>query len=169
VLPAWATVAVVLGGSALGALAGVVGSYFGLRGARLNIKHEEQQAWKSRLIEAAEQFLAARDNATKKITEAWREIAQATDEGSSGIDLQMLRKPADDAVLALVPTVIRVRLLFGVDSDAARMADEIYTYMVSLTWFDSPDPDGVANMHRAVEVGHNFLRAVHAAVAPSNK
>ena len=56
-LPAWATVVIALGGAAIGAAAGVIGSYFTLRGARLQIEHEEREAWRSRLVAAAERFL----------------------------------------------------------------------------------------------------------------
>jgi hypothetical protein len=50
VLPAWATVVVALGASLIGALAGTVGAWFTLRGAQLNIAHEEREASRTRLI-----------------------------------------------------------------------------------------------------------------------
>jgi hypothetical protein len=42
-LPAWATVVIALGGSAIGALAGLIGSYFTFRGSRLNVEHAERE------------------------------------------------------------------------------------------------------------------------------
>jgi hypothetical protein len=51
-LPAWATVVIALGGAAMGALAGVIGSYFVLRSATLNLAQQEREAWRTRLIEA---------------------------------------------------------------------------------------------------------------------
>jgi hypothetical protein len=59
VLPAWATIAIALGGSLIGALAGVVGSYLHLRATHLDLAHQGQEAWRSRLIEAAQGFSEA--------------------------------------------------------------------------------------------------------------
>jgi hypothetical protein len=55
-LPAWATVAITLGGAALGALAGTVGAYLSFRGGQLNNQHAEREAWRTRLVEAADAF-----------------------------------------------------------------------------------------------------------------
>jgi hypothetical protein len=59
VLPAWATVLIAIGGSLIGAAAGVVGAYFTLRGASLTIRHQEREAWRTRLIDAAQEFAKA--------------------------------------------------------------------------------------------------------------
>src|SRR5437868_4181949 len=55
-LPAWAAVAIALGASAVGALAGIFGAYISLRIARLNLDHEATEAWRTRQLEAAEDF-----------------------------------------------------------------------------------------------------------------
>ena len=58
-LPAWATVAIAIGGAALGAVSGLIGSHLTLRVARLNSMHEDRVAWRNRMLEAAEEFSAA--------------------------------------------------------------------------------------------------------------
>lgn len=63
-LPAWATVALAIGGALIGAAAGVTASYFGYRGAKLNLAHEEREAWRRALIEA-----------TQAAADAWQDFA----------------------------------------------------------------------------------------------
>jgi hypothetical protein len=55
-LPAWAAVAIALGASAVGALAGIFGAYISLRITQLNLDHETAEAWRTRQLEAAEDF-----------------------------------------------------------------------------------------------------------------
>lgn len=85
-LPAWATVVVALGGAAIGAIAGVTGSYFTLRGARINIEHSEREACEPRLIQASEEFLfgndSPADSAARLTTFSYMRAYAALDEQS---------------------------------------------------------------------------------------
>ena len=58
-VPAWAAVVIALGASAIGALAGIFGAYISLRIARLSLDHQASEAWRTRRLEAAEDFSAS--------------------------------------------------------------------------------------------------------------
>ena len=67
------------------------GSYFTLRGARLQIEHEERDAWRSRLVAAAERFLESYERASHVYGGLSQEVVNAREEGRS---LGMRRHPS---------------------------------------------------------------------------
>lgn len=134
-LPAWATVVIAIVGSVIGAVAGTVGGWFALQGTRLTIAHEEGEAWRTRLITAAEDFALT----SIKVSE------------------QLIRDPPDvpyealgqDALFRLTSKRVRVALLYGMDSEvyaAAREVGVTAENLLRLRWhsieIDRPDSLG---------------------------
>jgi hypothetical protein len=117
VLPAWATIVIALGGSAIGATAGVVGAYFALRGAMLNIRYEEHEAWRNRLIEAAKTFSGT-----------WTEVGfllipVILQEAPQDLD-ELAQEKLEATSTRFFEAATVVALLFGDDSPAGRAAFE---------------------------------------------
>jgi hypothetical protein len=121
-LPAWATVAIALGGGAIGALAGVFGSYLALRVAKLNFKHQAREAWIVRMVEAAQEFVAA-------YTAAYWCVAKALDHERDGAGAESHVRDARDALERVSPHVVTIGLLYGIDSPATTAAGEVGRFM----------------------------------------
>lgn len=168
-LPAWATVAVALGGSALGAAAGVFGSYFTLRTTRLSIRHSEAEAWRTRLIEAAQGFSEAITATTSVFYLLLGDPTTISEERVEKVEHHLL-----DAALQ----AMRIGLLFGDDTAAAESAQETgnhladalgkFRYALKL----SPTVrvgalDAVRKTVDLADEAHDkFMRAAHAAIRP---
>lgn len=109
-LPAWATVLVALGASAIG------GVLAGLLTTRLQIQHDREEQLRGRMITAADDFVTGSLQAQVGLWEA----AAAPDRGSTVAENlpEMLRRLAEaHARLA------RVKLLFGPESGAGQAAE----------------------------------------------
>jgi hypothetical protein len=163
VLPAWATVVVALGGAAIGAIAGVTGSYFTLRGARINIEHSEREAWRTRLIQASEEFSQAAAEANTRLGHVLNHPGDPLDEAAQrGDEFQEDRQ-------ALVHTWIRVALLFGNDSpadSAARLTT--FSYMRAYAALDEQSMDLAGRQFsEAGTAAREFLSAANEAILPS--
>src|SRR5215218_2145251 len=120
-LPAWATVVLAIGGALIGAVAGLTGSYFGYRSAKLALAHQERESWRSTRIEAVQ------SNSDAWSTYGWFVFQVSI--GSRVFD-QAARLESEALVLALGKTVTRVKLLFGEDSPSGTAAadfDEKFT------------------------------------------
>jgi hypothetical protein len=116
-LPAWAAVAIALGASAIGALAGIFGAYISLRIVRLNLDHEATEAWRTRQLEAAEDFSVTWTAAVSSVG-----LVRAAVKGGNELSqpLDVLQQRHADAGSKLM----RVGLLFGADSAARKYARE---------------------------------------------
>ena len=57
ILADWATAVAAIGGALIGAAAGLVAGYLTFKGAKMGIRSQEREAWRSRQIEAAQTFL----------------------------------------------------------------------------------------------------------------
>lgn len=114
-VPAWAAVAIAIGASAIGALAGIFGAYISLRIARLNLDHQASEAWRTRQLEAAEQFS---ESWTGTVNHVGVLRAVVYDAGDPTAALEALRERHADCGAKLM----RVGLLFGADSAAREAA-----------------------------------------------
>lgn len=124
-LPAWATVLIALGGAAIGAAAGVIGSYFTLRGARLQIEHEEREAWRSRLVAAAERFLESYERASHVYGELSMEVVDAHEKGRSLGDEAASIAQTERLTRDLLSALTELTLVFGPDSDAYQAGSKL--------------------------------------------
>lgn len=124
--PLWVTLVVGLG-------AGVLGS---LLTTTLRIRHEREADLRSRMLEAADEFVAAATKANERIgTLALRRSLAEVRAGQGGnlaaptqADLDALGPLWDEASATLAETVRRlprIRLLFGVDATAAERAGDV--------------------------------------------
>jgi hypothetical protein len=112
VLPAWATVVIALGGTFVGAASGVLGSWMALRVARLNIGHEAQEAWKSRVVDAAQSFLTADTLLFQQLDLAIRALK------AEAPDVANWSKKAEQGFLECTPRALILGLLIPPDSSA---------------------------------------------------
>jgi hypothetical protein len=164
----WATLLAALAGSAIGATAAIIGGYFTLRGTTLNVRYQEREAWRTRLIAAATAF---HDDYTKTMTAGAFWVFQP--------DLRSdeRRRALEDAGMAAVKSGTLVELLFGSDSAAGRAADDLTNRLsqaAGLMPKESADvqtqqaaESAVAEKMEEVEKAHKaFLIAVHAEVHP---
>jgi hypothetical protein len=124
-LPAWGTVVIALGGAAIGAAAGVIGSYFTLRGARLQIEHEEREAWRSRLVAAAERFLESYERASRVYGDLSEEVVNAREEGRSLGDEEESIAQTERLTRGLLSALTELALVFGPDSDAFQAGSKL--------------------------------------------
>jgi len=141
--PLWVTLFVGLG-------AGVLGS---LLTTTLRIRHEREADLRSRMLEAADEFVAAATKANERIgTLALRRSLAEVRAGEGGnlaapaqADLDALNPLWDDASASLAETLRRlprIRLLFGVDAASAERAGDVCRKhseaMVELLEFAAP-------------------------------
>lgn len=110
-VPAWATVVIALGASAIGALAGIFGAYISLRIARLSLDHQASEAWRTRRLEAAEDFSASWTAEISGVGMA-RGAISGRDDPTKTLEA-LVEKHADGGA-----KLMRVGLLFGADSPA---------------------------------------------------
>jgi hypothetical protein len=165
VLPAWATVVIALGGAAMGALAGVIGSYFVLRSATLNLAQQEREAWRTRLIEAIQAE-----------TDAWLHTGMLlvpVTLGGAVFDAGVKVK-FQASLTTYGQTLSRVILLFGKDSEPGRIAArlenkvaEIMTLVLNTPTASYEARDAVHLEVRGADRGHEALmREAHRAIRP---
>jgi hypothetical protein len=112
-LPAWATVAVALGGALIGALTGLTASYLSSRSERQKLLHEESAAWRTVLI-----------GACQGLSDAWLELRWVLYEPSEGLDVfdDEVKARLDPAAKSCAQAVAKVRLVFGNASPAGKAA-----------------------------------------------
>lgn len=112
-LPAWATVVVALGASLIGALAGTVGAWFTFRSAQLNVAHQEREAWRVRLIDAADAFGVA----VRTIDDVLYRLERTPSD-------DLLQGKYEDVDTTLLEAATRVALIFGPNSNTYTSANE---------------------------------------------
>ena|SRR6266446_733405 len=170
-LPAWAAVAIALGGTAIGAAGAVIGSYLALRSVRLTHRHEVRQAWRTKMMEAAEDFVVA-SNAL-----AWSVRPHLLDaaDGRAVVDEQKL----DEKWGELRRAGIRVCLVFGVDSRTCETAYALVELLregiAAVTAgepdysYDDPRFGAIFRFLEEEDTRYDsFLDAAHVALAPSD-
>jgi hypothetical protein len=172
-LPAWAAVLIAFAA----AFGGVVAALCTLYATARTIRHEQSEAWRARLIDAAYDF---GDNWTK-----YSNFCQFTYENNLAFrDLadQEIEKIAEDEQRLHTPTsnsVIRVKVLFGDDSTAGNEADRAFHTAVEMAQLmrEGLRADSSAGRQaawdRALEAGKaadasyvRFNRAAHLAIRP---
>lgn len=89
-MPAWATVVITLGAAAIGALAGVVGAILAARTSQLTIEHQERESWRTRRLEAVQEFVKLGNVTTFRLNIATYQDAVDLDEFHD--DLTSLRE-----------------------------------------------------------------------------
>ena len=138
-VPAWATVVIALGASAIGALAGIFGAYISLRIARLSLDHQASEAWRTRRLEAAEDFSASW---TAEISGVGliRGLIAAHDDPANAVETVREKHAEGGAKL------MRVGLLFGADSPAREAGRQ-----------------ALSQLNQATGVLETFIRSAHAA------
>jgi hypothetical protein len=115
-LPAWATVAIAIGGSALVAFSGALTAYLAYRSGGQAARHEERDAWRSRQFEGAEAFIAAY---TRGFASLYRAANSTGETRAAALNGGM--KASDEALIA----GIRIGLLFGHGSPADDAAGKV--------------------------------------------
>jgi hypothetical protein len=165
-LPAWATVVLAIGGALIGAVAGVTGSYFGYRSAKLNLAHQEREAWRAALIEAVQNN-----------SDAWSTYGFYVLQVSIGSRVfdQTARLEAEALVLPLGQSVTRLKLLFGSDSRAGEAAgdfDKKFSTLAAavsgakMPW-DYADATRIGELLDIADAAHtNLLREAHQVIRP---
>jgi hypothetical protein len=125
-VPAWATVVIALGASAIGALAGIFGAYISLRIARLSLDHQASEAWRTRRLEAAEDFSASWTVEISGVGLARGAISGREDPARAFEAL--VEKHADGGA-----KLMRVGLLFGAESPAREAGREALSQLNQAT------------------------------------
>ena len=168
-LPAWATVLIALGGAAIGAIAGITGSYFTLRGAQLNIEHSEREAWRTRLIEAAQD--CSQNSMTAMIDilriadtdDPYTEAATASEQLEAGGD-------------TLARSTIQVDLLFGQQSPVSKAGRDLAGSLeVARSLLLTPLEGELSGLRKLIEESTDeaeaayieFLRTAYEAIHPA--
>jgi hypothetical protein len=169
VLPAWATVAIALGGSGIAAIGGFLGSYFTLRSAKLNIQHSQAEAWRTRLVDAAQ---TSSEAMTATISALYLIVQNPERLSEAGIET--IERNLVDAG----QSAIRVGLLFGDDTPAAEalnaaganLAKALNNLRESLSMHTDARSIALREIEKIVNTAdatHDaFLRAAHAAIRP---
>ena len=138
IVPAWATVVIALGASAIGALAGIFGAYISLRIARLSLDHQASEAWRTRRLEAAEDFSASWTADKWCRPDPWADRC-ARRPGKRGRDGEREARRGGAKLM-------RVGLLFGADSPAREAGRQ-----------------ALSQLNQATGVLETFIRSAHAA------
>lgn len=165
-LPAWATVTLAIGGAVIGALAGITGSYFGLRGTRLTLMYQESEAWRTVLVDAVQ-----------RCSDPWMDLGFLLTPAAGGAAAltKSDQHKVTSFIVAIAQALARATLLFGDDSPAGKAADEFQTAVatVSATALFKPIPwdaattKTVANLlHEADGLFDMFIREAHLAIRP---
>jgi hypothetical protein len=167
-LPAWATVVLAIGGAVIGALAGIIGAYFGYRSARANLTHQEREAWRKSLIEAAQ-----------ACTDAWHGAAATL--LHAGVDPASFDQEDKEAFAPLweacARTLTRAVLLFGLESPTGKAAKVAETEIGnlggqvakgSIPWDDPTKGAILGKLRTADHAIDAFIDAAHAAISPSS-
>jgi hypothetical protein len=158
-VPAWAAVAIALGASAIGALAGIFGAFISLRIAQTNLRHQASEAWRTRQLEAAEDFSASWTATIASVGVVRAAVANRSDPATP---LDTLQEKHADAAAKLM----RVGLLFGQDStarEAARQAlseaNQASAPLEDLTRGDPTGAEGDDRKHAVKQCNDRLSRA----------
>jgi hypothetical protein len=166
VLPAWATVLIALGGSAIGATAGIVAAYFTLRGSTLTIGHHEREARLTRMVDVARDFSALCADLFFHLNLVFQpEEPREVDEE--------LRAKLGAWPPRLWETAVMIGLFFGPDSAAGRGADlataDLSTALFLASGLGQQGADGDVprrragkkSLNSAAQAHETFLRAAY--------
>lgn len=157
----WETVALAVGVAAFGALAGLAGSLLTYRGTKLNVAHEESEAWRKLLIEACQAF-----------SDAWLELFWFLDPRASELDAKA-RKDLEPIGKRCGQTAARVILVFGRESWAGQAATDVDRKVEALKkaavhakiW----NEDEIKSALKAAEQAHHeFQRRAQAVLEPTS-
>jgi hypothetical protein len=169
-LAEWSTLVAALGGSVIGATAAMIAGYFALRGTTLNVRYQEREAWRGRLIEAATDF-SAKYHETVVLMARW--VDEEGDEEGDEARTKRLEEIRESGRTAVASETL-LALLFGPESPPANAATQITaaTTRAARRMRDFPD-NGDQAARREIfdaldidEVHETFLRGVHALVRP---
>jgi len=160
-LPAWATVVLAIGGALIGALAGVTGSYLAYRGAKLNLTHQEREAWRAQLIAAIQ-----------ATADAWEQyghfLAQLALEEDRTPNEAALEKSGSLTMLLGQP-LTRVMLLYGQHSPTGIAADKFSKNLADLEAMLTVQWDPTHFGVELVETDNTFdelMEQAHIAIQP---
>jgi hypothetical protein len=105
-----------LAGAAIGAFVGVTGSVLTYRSANRNLIHQDNEAWRKVLIDAAQAFI-----------QAWHELRSLLYPAAEGLRAfdEKARDDLEPLATKCAVTVEVVTLLFGRDSDTGEAADKV--------------------------------------------
>ena len=169
-LPAWATVALTLGGAAIGALAGLAVSYVQHRTKRGELTHAETEAWRATLVETTGAFI-----------DAWHEfrwfLRARTMESPDALVFDLgAKQQLDPLGTRCAQTADKVMLVFGRNSpagDAAKDVDERIwqvkkaVHDTRTPWNESTKVMIAGLLDTANDAHVEFVRKAHAACKPT--
>ena len=170
-LPTWATVLIALGGSGVGALAGITGTYLGFRGTALTVRSQIGEAWRERLIDVSRTFI---ERYTDIVIMLQDQIYEEDTPSLSAED----RRALDEAWNEMLKAHIDIALLFGPRNAASAAADKAVdgiTQAVKAVLDRAEEGSDVWQISRSELVGGRdartaeydaFVAACHAAIEP---
>jgi hypothetical protein len=169
-LAEWSTLAAALGGSTIGAAAAMVGAYFTLHGTTLNVRYQEREAGRARLLDAAGEF-HDRYHAVYLPIEAWKitELYQTEE----------TREQLEEVGPRLIKAAEQIALLLGPDSDASAAARQVEGLLqqsaarIQTVPIDAEERDAVLDeltesLSQVYYAHEAFLRAVHSQAQPAS-
>jgi hypothetical protein len=132
-LPAWATVAIALGASAITAIATLIASF---RTTSLRARYEREEQWRERLVHAADDFSTSVEAALFVLNDDI-EYLEMSWQRTDGVSFQNLQRSVGDAV----GRVARIKLLFGANSKPGSTAVELVMQLrTTLANLETKDP-----------------------------
>lgn len=132
-LPAWATVAIALGASAITAVAALGATWLRIRFERrqddarrmhdwrqqeAQLEHEREEAWRDRMVRAADDFSTGVEQALLAVNDAISAVTNRADRSA-------IVEEAHRTIREAVARVGRIRLLFGEESRAVAVARDL--------------------------------------------
>ena len=162
-MPAWATVAITLGGAAIGALAGIAGALFAARTARLSLEHERRESWRTRSIEVAREFIKIANSMTFQLNLA---LIEPT------VDLRAIKvEDFYDDLGTLREAEGLVWITFGRNSDTGTAADHVVEEVMNMLDSLRYKTATYDQLRDKLEAAHNYigglLNVAHFALDPS--
>jgi hypothetical protein len=150
----------------IGALAGIIGSYFGYRSTKLNLMHQEREAWRTALIEATQAYI-----------DAW--LAFGVLLVGPGLGRGAFDNAAREQFYALTTTVgqalNRATVLFGEDSPAGKAARDVDQKIsavaaavtaMPIPWDEASASQVIDAIYTADQAHYAFMREAHLEFRP---
>ena len=179
-LPAWATVAISLGGVLIGALAAFGGSVLIYRGAQKSLKHEESQERRKQTHEESQEWRKLQIQACQAMSNAWLDFRWLLHESASGPNV--FDEESAEQIRPLgakcAQCVTGVTLLFGAEKPdsagaAARKVDEEVSKLkdatvAARTNWSAETKQEIARQIKVAEGAHeHFVDRAHQEIRPS--